>query len=985
LDRISLHTERVLTSEWFLPGVLLLAACLRLGHVWALRSTPWLENLQLDHRIYDQWAQRIAAGDWIGDEVFFLDPLYPYFLALLYKVFTRDLLLVRLVQVAFGVGTCYLTAILGRRIGGTVVGNLACLFAALFAPAVYYESMLEKTSLSVFLITLALVLFLGRSRLEHLLAGTFLGLAALTRANFLVLVPLGLLVLLVQRPAAGESASQPAEGKGATPVGGILSGLRQWRTFAFRSAAAFLGGALLVLVPVTLRNHHVGGEWVLTTANAGQNFYIGNNAENAGGSYKAPDFVRPDPRYEQDDWRREAEARVGRSLSPREISDFWFGEAWKEIRGDPGFALKMLGRKSRLFWNDYEVPDNNNIRLVADYSWVLRLPLIGLGWMVPLAAVAAVVAVRKRRGVGILVAFAVLYCLTVVTFFVFSRFRVQLSPVLFVLTAYGALWLWLRVREARWKQAALAGVLAVVLGLFCLRIPEWEDPQSDLAVTYNNLGSLYLSLGRTQEAIEAYERAVEIKPGSVVGAMRTLGDVYSKLGDYEEAEKYLRQVVSFKPGSRRGWGALSRLYQKLSTSAPYRDDPEVFHKLARASLNSGSITRARQAAASAEAMGRPLPSELLERLEGAKGAPSAAAPGPDAEQARVHYELSKTMRREGRWSEAIEHLKKAIALGPYDEAARYTLGRLMIEHGRPDETIAYYREALASDPKPQTSYYFWGRALAERGSIDQAIDKFRQALDVDPAHEMSQNQWGLVLEKQGRIEEAVTHYQKAISIHPDFTEAHQNLARALRELSRDAEADRHLELARHSDPNTTKRYLYWGRALVREGRYQAAIPELQKALRVDPEDREAQSLLATARGNLSSEGLTHEQRSAMLESLAASATGSPIWFSTDTRDPGATALQREIEDVFLQAGWQVRGNEPVRFRLKPGIFVFMADPAPPRYAIEAREALEAAGLPLAGGTAYRDYYQRMKRKDPSWRGIEMTPEQTFVVVIGRQP
>ena len=243
--------------------------------------------------------------------------------------------------------------------------------------------------------------------------------------------------------------------------------------------------------------------------------------------------------------------------------------------------------------------------------------------------------------------------------------------------------------------------------------------------------------------------------------------------------------------------------------------------------------------------------------------------------------------------------------------------------------------------------------------------RIREALDVDPAHEMSQNQWGLVLEKQGRIEEAVTHFQKAVSIHLDFTEAHQNLARALRELSRDEEADRHLELARRSDPNTKKRYLYWGRALVREGRYRAAIPELQKAIRVDPEDQEARNLLATARRNLSpTGGLTHEQRSAILDHFAAIPTGSPIWFSTYTQDPNAVALQREIEDVFLQAGWQVRGNRPVQFRLKAGIFVFMADPKPPQYALEAQAALEAAGLSVIGGSGYRAYYEQMKRENP---------------------
>jgi tetratricopeptide (TPR) repeat protein len=638
----------------------------------------------------------------------------------------------------------------------------------------------------------------------------------------------------------------------------------------------------------------------------------------------------------------------------------------------------------RLFWNNYEIPDNNNIRLVANYSWVLGLPLIGVGWVVPLAALAALVALGRRRGVGILAGFAFIYCLTVVTFFVFSRFRVQISPVLFVLTAYGALWLWRRMREARWKEVALAAVLVIPLGLLCFPVPAWEDPDSDLAISYNNLGSLYLRSGGTREAIEAYERAVQMRPRSVVGAMRVLGDLYSKLGEYEQAEKHLEQVVRLKPGSRRGWGALARLYEAMLTSAPYADDPEVFHKLARASLNSGRITRAREAATSAEAMGRPLPSALIERLERAEGVSSAAAPRPDGEQAKAHYDLSRAMREEGRWSEAIEHLKKGIAVGPYNEGARYLLGRLMIEHGQPDETIAYYEEMVASDPKPQTSYYFWARALAEKGLLDEAIGKLREALDVDPAHEMSQNQWGLMLEEQGRIEEAITHYEKAVSIHPDFTEAHENLARALRELSRDDEADRHLELARRSDPNTAKRYLYWGRALVGEGRYRAAIPELQKALQVDPEDEEAKDLLATARRNLFAGGLTHEQRTAILDSLAATPTGSPIWFATDIRDPNAVALQREIEDVFLQAGWQLRGNRPVRFRLKPGIFVFMADADPPQYAIEARAALEAAWLPLTVGTGYRDYYQQMKRRNPGWNGIEMAPEQTFVVAVGPQ-
>jgi hypothetical protein len=39
-----------------------------------------------DARGYDQWAQRLADGDWIGTEVFYQAPLYPYFLGVIYAV-----------------------------------------------------------------------------------------------------------------------------------------------------------------------------------------------------------------------------------------------------------------------------------------------------------------------------------------------------------------------------------------------------------------------------------------------------------------------------------------------------------------------------------------------------------------------------------------------------------------------------------------------------------------------------------------------------------------------------------------------------------------------------------------------------------------------------------------------------------------------------------------------------------------------------------
>ena len=145
---------------------------------------------------------------------------------------------------------------------------------------------------------------------------------------------------------------------------------------------------------------------------------------------------------------------------------------------------------------------------------------------------------------------------------------------------------------------------------------------------------------------------------------------------------------------------------------------------------------------------------------------------------------------------------------------------------------------------------------------------------------------------------------------------------------------------------------------------------------------------APAAQTLSPRTLTAEQRKAMLDKLTAAGMGTPnpIWFATMPNNPETEALQQTLQKVFEEAGWQVRGNIPVRFSLKAGIYVFSADETPPDYVGTAQDALEAAGLTIASsGRGYRDFYKQKKEENPNWIGFEMAPDQTYVVAIGRKP
>ncbi len=132
------------------------ALAVRLLHIWQIRPSPFFDILLGDAHGYDQWAQRLAAGDWVGSEVFYQAPLYPYFLGLIYKVFGRDLLVVRIIQALIGSASCALLGMAGARFFSKPVGLIAGLALALWAPAIFFDGLLQKSVLDVFFVCLAL-------------------------------------------------------------------------------------------------------------------------------------------------------------------------------------------------------------------------------------------------------------------------------------------------------------------------------------------------------------------------------------------------------------------------------------------------------------------------------------------------------------------------------------------------------------------------------------------------------------------------------------------------------------------------------------------------------------------------------------------------------------------------------------------------------------------------------------------------------------
>jgi len=133
------------------------ALVVRLAYLWSIRGTPLTDALLIDSETYDRMARLILAGKFHGEEVYAMNPLYPYFLAGVYTIFGASQFAVLVVQAVIDAGSCAMIAWLGWTFCGRATGVLAGVIAAVYGPLVFYCGALFTPTLILFLVLVGLV------------------------------------------------------------------------------------------------------------------------------------------------------------------------------------------------------------------------------------------------------------------------------------------------------------------------------------------------------------------------------------------------------------------------------------------------------------------------------------------------------------------------------------------------------------------------------------------------------------------------------------------------------------------------------------------------------------------------------------------------------------------------------------------------------------------------------------------------------------
>ena len=638
---------------WYWVALWCGALVVRLVYNWEIHATDLATTLMGDARAYDDWAGRIAAGNWLGDGVFYQAPLYPYFLGVLYSLGGHHPGMVRIVQALIGATSCVFLGKAGQYFFSWPVGLAAGVLLALNPTAVFFDSLIQKAVLDLFFFTLVLLLTghltrYPRKTCAWLVLGAALGFLTLTRENALVILPW--LALLAWRQ-------------------------KESRTRGWRSLISMLLGVAVVLLPVALRNLAVGGEFHLTTSQLGPNFFIGNN-EKADGTYQPLKPGRGDPIYERIDATELAESNLGRKLSPGEVSDYWMAKGFDFIRSHPGKWLKLMGRKWFLVWNAAELGDTEDQSAYVPYARLLRWlsSFLHFGVICPLAVMGMVWTWKDRKQLWPLYAIALTYALSIAIFYVFSRYRLPLIPAAILFAAAGIRSVSCRMRDvpvrARWVGLGFALATAGIVN--------WPTQAHSAAnVTYYNLGMRLTEDGDYDRAITYLRMAVQKVPNSDQ-THAGLGTALYRAGKTDEAVQHLQLAVSLNPGQADAWydlgvglGDQMRFDEAIKC---YRKTIELDPRHARAYNNLADI--------------------FLEKGEVAEAIYCLQrAAQIDPKYAPAHLNLGVALVKVGRIDEAIKSLESCIQIQPDLWQAHYNLGRVKADRGDPKGAVASLRRA----------------------------------------------------------------------------------------------------------------------------------------------------------------------------------------------------------------------------------------------------------------------------------------------------
>ena len=277
------------------------------------------------------------------------------------------------------------------------------------------------------------------------------------------------------------------------------------------------------------------------------------------------------------------------------------------------------------------------------------------------------------------------------------------------------------------------------------------------------LAGVYRLEKRVDDSIRLLREALQVRPNDAE-VSRALADAVLERGDLAEARTLYESALakaSAQPDKEEMLRALVRIALDQKDFAGARGYQQKLVALAQGSL----FVRAE--------LGR----ELLARSEYEQAEAEfrdlvKAAAGDNRTLAPALRDLGSVLIRERKNQEAIEVLRRALAIAGQAAGVRTEIHKLITEAYRAEGKLPELIDLLAKEGNPDfEELVTLGLLYEETGQVDKALDAYRRALRSNQRHIDTRLKVIHILQAQGELDEAVKEYEalvRAVPGNPEF-------------------------------------------------------------------------------------------------------------------------------------------------------------------------------------------------------------------------
>jgi len=270
------------------------------------------------------------------------------------------------------------------------------------------------------------------------------------------------------------------------------------------------------------------------------------------------------------------------------------------------------------------------------------------------------------------------------------------------------------------------------------------------------LGSMYRETGKTQSAIETFQRLTKL-------------DDENAIRGYQEMVETLRDAKQFTAATAAAEEAANKFPMERSLKLLYATQLVDSGQPEKSIATAKSLLKGGTANASLDRDVYMSLAQIYARLKRWPESEEAAASAEKISNSPEEIEYAVFLRgslyeRQKKYETAEEMFRKVLARDPQNAMTLNYLGYMLADRGvRLDEALALIKKALDMDPQNSAYLDSLGWAYFRMGKYDLAEDNLRRALAKSVNDATMHDHIADLYQKTGRLRMAAAHWERALA------------------------------------------------------------------------------------------------------------------------------------------------------------------------------------------------------------------------------